>query len=393
MDLTNEALARWLGRVGEWLNLPEDARRIRRSDRRSALAEDPGADRAVAAMLDWLDEAQQEGGGIAEHFSLLSGWSGVCPASTGATLRVLVPLPDREAQSRRALHAVLALQRPDGGFPDSPEWNRPSRPFASGQALLGLVAAERRFGGLKEAVAMAAGWLAETQEAKGYWTHAASGLQQPGGRSYDAQAAWALLEADSLLPGHGWRDAALSALAWTQAQQRGNGWFDHCTAGDRGRPLTLTLGLAVRGFLESYRLARVLRHLDAAVMAGWALVAVQRKDGALPGALDDKWEADAAWSCLPGNAAVASCWMLLYRETRDEAFLRAARAANGFNRRTLSLEGRAATKGGVRGSYPVDGGYARFRYPSIGAVLAVESNRLEDAVTGDLADSGSVASS
>ena len=64
---------------------------------------------------------------------------------------------------------------------------------------------------------------------------------------------------------------------------------------------------------------------------------------------------------------------LLARALHDQS----PRAANRFVRRTLRLEGSAGLRGGVKGSFPVDGAYARYQLPNWAAKFMIDANRLE----------------
>ena len=365
----------------EWLTLPAAARRLRRADRRRVLGQDPGIEEAVNAMLGWLGRAQDRSatgeGGFAAHFDMIKGWGPSCPGSTGLAIPTLLRAEQRwgdhsfRQRATWALEWLTALQRPDGGF--AATGDSVSAPFITGQAALGLATAARLLGGHADALSRAADYLVAAQTAAGSW---------PGERVHDTQIAWALLEADALLPGHGFGEAAQANLRWALTQQQRNGWMANCCTDDPARPLTVTIGSAICGFLESYKLGHVLRHLDAGVMTGWALVAVQRRDdGSLPGRLNDRWESASRWSGLSGDAQAAMCWMELHEATKDQAFLSAARAANRFIRRTLSMSGDADQLGGVRGSFPIDGDYGRYRYVTQSAVYAIDSNMMELSLT------------
>lgn len=361
----------------EWLTLPAPARRLRRADRAGILGEDPGIEEAVNGMLGWLGRSQDRSpageGGMAAYFDMVRGWGPSCAGATGLAVPVLLRAEQRwgdhsfRQRASWALEFLAATQRADGGFAQT--GSDVSAPFVTGEALLGLVAAARHLGDYGSAAARAARYLVQCQDAAGNW---------PGDATHDTQLAWALLEADALMPGNGFAEAAQRNLQWALTQQRRNGWIANCCTDDRTRPLTVTIGTAVRGFLEAYRLDHVLRHLDAGVMAGWALVAVQRRDdGSLPGRLNERWEQVSRWSCLAGDAQAAICWMLLHEATGDEAFLGAARAANRFIRRTVPMSGDVDQLGGVRGSFPIDGDYGRFRYVTQAAVHAIDSNMME----------------
>lgn len=370
-----------LSRTWELLTLPAPARRLRGADRRGLPELDPGTEPAVNAMLGWLGRAQDRSaggeGGFAGHFDLIRGWGASCPGATGLAARTLLRAADRwddhsfRQRATWGLEWLCGVQRADGGFAAT---GASSEPFTTGEALLGLVAGSGAAAGAGDAAARAARHLVAAQNGDGSWA---------GGRTHDTQIAWALLEADALLPDQGFGEAAQANLRWALAQQRRNGWLANCCTDDATRPLTVTIGTAIRGFLEAWRLGHVLRHLDAAVMAGWALVAVQRRDdGSLPGRLTDKWEAAARWSGLSGDAQAAMCWMLLFEATKDQAFASAAKAANRFVRRTLPVTADADQAGGVRGSFPIDGDYGRFRYLTTAAVYAIDSNMMEMALDG-----------
>ncbi len=363
-----------LGRLWETLTLPASARRLRRSDHRGLPASDPGAERAVNAMLAWLGRAQDRSGdgGFSGHFDLIRGWGGPCPIATGLAVRSLLRASERWADPSLGQRATWGLdwltraQGPDGGFGEGNA--RAAEPFATAQAMLGLIAGQRA-SGAGDAAARAARYIVSAQNANGSWGD---------GRAHHTQIAWALLEADALFPGEGFAEAAQANLRWALGQQQRNGWLAHCGTDDPARPPTVTICQAVHGFLEAYRLGKALRHLDAAVMAGWALVAVQRRDdGSLPGRLNDKWEASARWSGLAGDAQAAICWILLFEATQDQAFASAARAINRFVRLTLPVTADADQAGGVRGSFPVDGDYGRFRYLTAAAAHAIDANMME----------------
>lgn len=366
-----------LRRTWERLTLPAPARRLRRADRRGLPPHDPGAEPAVKAMLAWLGRAQDHSpsgeGGFAGHFDLIRGWAVSCPGTTGLAARTCLRAADRwgdpslRRRAARGIEWLAGVQSTDGGFVEAD--GGLSAPFVTGQALLGLIAGKDEVAGAVDAATRAARWLVVAQNGNGSWA---------GACVHDTQIAWALLEADALDPGQGFGDAAQAGLRWALGQQRRNGWLANCSTDDPTRPLTVTLGTAIRGFLEAYRLGHVLRHLDAAVMAGWALVAVQRRDdGSLPGRLTEQWESAADWSGLSGDAQAAMCWMLLFEATGDQAFLSAAKAANRFIRRTLPVAADADQAGGVRGSFPVDGDYGRFRYVTQAAVYAIDANMME----------------
>jgi hypothetical protein len=372
MDLSTEPRASGFGRLWEWLNLPEAARRMRRADHRALLSEDPGLESAIPLMEGWLARAQRRAalaeGGVAGHYSLLDGWSGPSVSATAAALRTL-PMPTELLDAPGAAAWLAQRQKPDGGF--GGEDSRDDA-LVTAQALLGFGNVLGPKGGDDAPVERAARRLVSMQAEDGSWSGSGE-----GGPARDGMAAWALMEASRMLSSDQVREAAVKGMDAARGTQQRNGWLEGCAERRDGPALSLAVGFAVRAFLEGYRLDGGLRHLDAAVMAGWALVAIQKADGTLPGLLGPRWDAEATWTCLAGNAVVSCCWMLLHHHTGDEAFLRAARAANLFLRRTLVTTVAPDLAGGVRGSYPVDGRYAPYRLTGVGAALALEAQRME----------------
>jgi uncharacterized protein YyaL (SSP411 family) len=83
------------------------------------------------------------------------------------------------------------------------------------------------------------------------------------------------------------------------------------------------------------------------------------------------------WVCLTGSAQTAHCWLLMYRFTGEARYAEAAAKANRFVRRTVRLDGPAQTRGGVKGSFPVDGDYGRYEYLNWAAKFLADSLMLE----------------
>jgi hypothetical protein len=63
------------------------AKAERRRDRSAGLGEDQGIERTMAESLAWLSRAQDHStshdGGVARHYSIISGWGASYPETTG----------------------------------------------------------------------------------------------------------------------------------------------------------------------------------------------------------------------------------------------------------------------------------------------------------------------
>jgi hypothetical protein len=120
--------------------------------------------------------------------------------------------------------------------------------------------------------------------------------------------------------------------------------------------------------------------LDAAVRTAHGLLAALNHDGKLPGRLREDWSAAVPWVCLTGSVQIAACWLLLYQETGDARYERAAKLTNQYVLRTVRLEGPEDVRGGIKGSFPVDGGYGTYQYLNWAAKFFVDANLLEHAL-------------
>jgi len=76
-------------------------------------------------------------------------------------------------------------------------------------------------------------------------------------------------------------------------------------------------------------------------------------------------------------AQIAYCWLTLYGETSDSRYRDAAIAANSYLRRTVLVDGPPDIRGGVKGSFPIDGEYGKYQYLSWAAKFLVDSLVLE----------------
>lgn len=359
-------------------------------DRRPLSTDDPGADAAVRACLEWLREAQDQStsddGGVARHFSLLTGWSSSYPETTGYIIPTVLAAGERFDdvdlldRGRRMLDWLVSIQFPDGGFQGGMIDQEPVVPvtFNTGQILMGLAAGVRRLGDeYRGPMRSAADWLTRTQDPDGCWRSHPTPFAKSGEKAYETHVAWGLMEAVRTEENAEWRAAALRNVDWALGLQTENGWFDHCCLTDPDHPLTHTLGYVLRGVVEAWRLSGEPRYLEAAVSTADGLLTTQRPDGSLPGRLGRAWTPHVPWSCLTGNVQIAACWLLLHADTGKAEYAEAAVRANAFVRRTIRLEGPDETRGGVKGSFPVWGNYGKYQYLNWAPKFAIDAFLVE----------------
>jgi hypothetical protein len=136
----------------------------------------------------------------------------------------------------------------------------------------------------------------------------------------------------------------------------------------------------LRGLIAGYEFTGDRKILEEARQTGEGILTALGPDGFLPGRLDHQWRGTVSWSCLTGTVQIAACWLLLFRATGDVRFRTAGMAANRYVRSTVRTEGPPETRGAVKGSFPVSGGYTTYQYPNWACKFFIDSNSLEKTV-------------
>lgn len=371
--------------------LPARARLERARDCRSPLPLDPGLPAAIEASLAWLCRAQDcstsADGGVARHFSLISGWGDSYPETTGYIIPTMLECgrelhrDDLSQRGRRMLDWCVDIQLPHGAFQAGTVSAQPPVPttFNTGQVLLGLAYGANLLGDARyhDAMHRAAIWLRDTQDEDGCWRRFPTPFARPGEKVYETHVAWGLFEAARTAPEAGYGMAGLKQVRWALTRQRENGWFADCCLDDPVRPLTHTIGYALRGILEAHRFSSEDLFLAAARRTGLGLLRALEANGCLPGRLDARWLRAAPWSCLTGTVQIAHCWLMLFELTGERSFLEGAQKANSLVRRTVRTEGDPDAVGGVKGSFPISGDYGKYQYLSWAVKFFIDANRYE----------------
>ncbi len=378
----------------EWM-LPKPAKRERRNDRSGLSAVDPGIDQIIDEGAAWLARAQDfsptTDGGVARDYSLISGWSTSYPETTGYIVGTMIEysklrnLSEYRERAKRMLDWFAAIQFPEGGFQGGRIDSEPRVPvtFNTGQILLGLAAGVAEFNDYREQMCLAAQWLVDTQDTDGCWRRYPTPFAEAGEKAYETHVAWGLVEAARLQPERDFAVAARTNIEWALGKQQANGWVADCCLDDPGRPLSHTLGYFLRGLIEAYRFFEEPELLAAARLTADNLLDCLAEDGFLAGRFLPDWEPAVSWVCLTGSVQIAHCWLLLYQITGDPRYRDAGALANRFVRRTIKVDALPEARGGVKGSFPVDGSYGRYQYLNWATKFCIDSNILEQEVTAD----------
>jgi hypothetical protein len=270
------------------IGLPPRARVARSRDRKGPPQADFGAIAAIDACAGWLAVAQDRSatsdGGVARHYSLVSGWGSSYPETTGYIIPTFCDLArlgkqkDALSRARRMLDWLRSIQLENGAFQGGKIDSLPVVPvtFNTGQILLGLARGAVEFSDYLEPMRRAADWLVATQDPDGAWRKFPTPFALSGEKAYETHVAWGLIEAARCEPARGYQEAALSNVSWALQQQRKNGWVANCCLSDPSRPLTHTLGYWLRGVLETYRFCQRPDLLAAACLTATVCSALKR---------------------------------------------------------------------------------------------------------------------
>ena len=382
-------------KVDSYLKLPKAAKKEFHKDLLGLSGQDAGINEATNEGIAWLCRAQDNSlskdGGVARHYSLLSGWSTSYPETTGYIIPTMLEYArfkvngEIRQRAKRMLDWLVSIQLPCGGFQGGLIDSKPVVPvtFNTGQILIGLASGVREFGDeYLEPMRRAADWLFKTQDADGCWRKHPTPFAAPGEKAYETHVALGLLEAAQLEPNRGYAEAALRNVYWALGLQKENGWFEKCCLNDSTQPLTHTLGYALRGILETYNFTRDSALFKASLKTAEGILTNLKADGFLSGRFNSDWKGTAKWSCLTGSVQIAICCLLLYRYTGVFRYRDAAYSINRYVRRTMNVDGVPETRGGIKGSFPVYGPYGTYEYLNWACKFFVDSNMLEKTIRG-----------
>jgi aminoglycoside N3'-acetyltransferase len=375
--------------------LPASALAEAKSDAAGLPDQDPGIDKAIAGALSWLCVAQDNSasadGGVARHYSLVSGWSTSYPETTGYIIPTFLASPgispesDVAIRAKRMLDWLVSIQLSDGGFQGGTIGEEPVRSvtFNTGQILMGLAAGWNFFRDERYLQSMhrAAQWLVDTLDSDGAWRRASSPFTSVPEHTYDTHVAWGLIEASRATGNAAYGDAALANIRWAIRHQRDNGWYGRCCLERATEPLTHTIGYTLRGILEGYLFTKDVELLNSARRTADALLKTIGSDGYIAGRFHSDWRPAVSSVCLTGSVQIAACWFLLHGISGERSYLDNARLANRYVRRTLKFDGPSWMGGGVKGSFPVDGDYGTYEYLNWAAKFFIDSNRMEHALS------------
>jgi hypothetical protein len=360
-------------------------------------------DRHLAEAIQWLCRAQDAvaGGGVSYGFDLRRGWQPPYPETTGYIISTFLrcaatgrpregglAADDLKQRAWRMTHWLTTVQLESGALPGGTVGIEPvATVFNTGQVLEGWCEAYRELPdeSVRRCLVRAAEWLVAVQDDDGCWRKYLSPLTVQTPATYNVRTAAALLKAARLLDDKAWDRAALKNFDWALTQQDERGWFDNNCLTDAARALTHTIGYTLEGLLDAAEISGQERYLAAVRQASEHLKGAVRENGFLSGRVDARWQPQVSWCCLTGSSQVAMVWFRLASALGDPTYATVAGRLLSYVKATQKVgpedqatppqdgSGQAGTRGGIKGSHPVWGGYEPFRYPNWAAKFFVDA--------------------
>jgi hypothetical protein len=333
--------------------------------------------RHLDAAIAWLKHAQDVtgNGGVAQTRLVKNlKWAPSYPETTGYIIPTLYRYAaiagdaDSRARARRMADWEIDIQHPTGGvlagaLGDS---DQPTV-FNTGQVIFGWVRAFEEEGDerYREAAVRASAWLCDIMDADGCWRKFGSPMTGKQINTYNTRSAWSLARTHEITGEKRFLDAAVRNAEWALTQARDNGWLEQNCLQDNAQPFTHTIAYAMRGLLEIGAYAQREDFLAAARKIGDAMFANLPGNGYLPGRFDSQWKPTVKWSCLTGDCQLGINWGRFYQITGDAKYREATTRILGFVKRTQRLSGADRdVVGGIKGSFPINGGYHPWQYPN-----------------------------
>lgn len=340
------------------------------------------AEEHLRAAVQWLLRAHRMTGerGVAARYTFMNGWTSAYPETTGYIIPTLIDCAHRFNEPLLADAALemadwlLEIQVEDGGYPGGHlDQHQGPVVFNTGQIMIGLLAAYRETGGevYLDAARRAGLWLAGIQDDDGAWRKC---TYKDRHHAYHTRVAWPVVDTGLETGEERIVAAGRANLDFALTLQEENGWFRDNTLDEEEVPFTHTLAYVTRGLLEGGLLLDEEKYIDSARKLALALCRDFESRGFLAGQFDEALKPVETFSCLTGNAQMAIVWWKLHELDGIALFADAARKASRHVMHCQDIHvDNADVRGGVPGSWPIEGPYIRFGYPNWAAKFLIDA--------------------
>jgi hypothetical protein len=334
----------------------------------------------LTAAVEWLVRAQDAtpDAGVSRGYGVTwvpefrsRGWQPSYPETTGYIIPTMYEVaarlrrPDLAARAIRMADWELDVQLESGAVQEG-VIGRYASPapaaFNTGQVLFGWIRAHQETGRSEylAGARRAADYLLTAQGADGSFVRGRSAMSRRDCTTYYTRAAFGLCLLGKYAGERRYIDAAERNIRYAISRQLENGWFQDNCLSDPDRPLLHTIAYAIEGILGCGLLLGREEYIQAARITALAVAAQQRPDGGLSGRFASDWSPQVDWDCLTGDAQMGIVWWQLGDYLGDSGLRDRARRIGEFVMRTQNRTSNdPGLTGGVKGSFPIDGGYGR----------------------------------
>lgn len=344
----------------------------------------------LSEAVKWIYRAQDASPdkGVSHSYAIAKGWAPSYPETTGYIIPSLLNwsrvADDSEAQKRAFEMAdwEIEIQLNSGAVMSSVVGLPKMRPvvFNTGQVIFGWISAYRETGHQKylNAALKAADWLVDNLDQNNVWSsHGNAGTK--GIHTYNVRSAWAMLLLSEVASNSQYADRMNPLLEWILLQEVDRGWFRHNCLNNNKAPLLHTIAYTARGLLESGLILGENIFIDASMRTANELLNHVAHDGSMPGRFDQHWKGTVRWSCLTGMAQMSLVWAKLFRVTQNTQYAIAAKKVNDFLKRMQDIKSEnPGIRGGIKGSYPINGQYGRYRILNWATKFFIDALLLEE---------------
>jgi rhamnogalacturonyl hydrolase YesR len=341
--------------------------------------------------LGWFQASLlPEGGGAAKYSMMTHQMSSGYPMTTANWVPVLSRLklyyPELFNQIiknpdtiRELVNWVLRTQRRDGTFPASygDFMNQPPRVFNNGLIIHSLLDHHNEQGGndLMEACIKSAEWLLKVQSADGSWRQFT--FHQ---LSSNTMTASALIRLASITGEKKYELAGEKNIQFALGLQAENGYFKGNGFDSNSSAFTITMAYAIAGVLEAGILTGNETWKNAALKGLVPVMNKVNENGFLVGTLDENFQSDSSFACLPGSCLMAvNAYKLASLEGNSELKIKADLLTDYVKSKQMSSKS-PLINGGISGSWPISGNYCTYEITSWGVRYFAEALMMQDSM-------------
>jgi hypothetical protein len=276
---------------------------------------------------------------------------------------------------------LLSVQRPDGTFPSSCEdlFNQPPSVFTNGRIISGLLTGyiKKKDSSVLEAIIKSAQWLVQMQMDNGSWEHYT--FNEPHVNTFSA---FSLIKLGKTINEQKFIEAGKKNISYTIALQKQNGYFSE-TNKKKINHFSIVIAQALSGILLSAGKLEDDSLIENVINGYKPFFSLLKKDGYLPGEIDDQFQTPVNYCCLEGNCLLSSIGYDLYKKTGKEFFKTTADRLLQYVKEKQLRSRYTYLSGGITGSWPISGKYNSYEIHSSAVGHYVDALIKQDSIGKD----------